>query len=63
MFLHVHTHVREDAIVLFGFAHADERRCFEALLGAHLYLVAKLGTTAPPWTKAEKRHELRETEV
>ncbi|HEY7915493.1 MAG TPA: Holliday junction branch migration protein RuvA [Acidimicrobiales bacterium] len=34
-FLHVHTHVREDAIVLFGFAHADERRCFEALLGAH----------------------------
>jgi holliday junction DNA helicase RuvA len=34
-FLHVHTHVREDAIVLYGFAHADERRCFEALLGAH----------------------------
>ncbi len=35
IFLHVHTHVREDAIVLYGFAHADERRCFEALLGAH----------------------------
>ena len=35
VFLHVHTHVREDAIVLFGFAHADERRCFEALIGAH----------------------------
>ncbi len=35
VFLHVHTHVREGAIVLFGFAHADERRCFEALLGAH----------------------------
>jgi Holliday junction DNA helicase RuvA len=35
IFLHVHTHVREDAIVLFGFTHADERRCFEALLGAH----------------------------
>lgn len=33
--LHVHTHVREDAIVLFGFLHDDERRCFEALLGAH----------------------------
>jgi len=33
--LHVHTHVREDAIILYGFAHADERRCFEALLGAH----------------------------
>lgn len=35
IFLHVHTHVRDDAIVLFGFAHADERRCFEALIGAH----------------------------
>jgi Holliday junction DNA helicase RuvA len=34
-FLHVHTHVREDAIVLYGFLHADERRCFEALIGAH----------------------------
>lgn len=35
LFLHVHTHVREDAIVLYGFPGADERRCFEALLGAH----------------------------
>jgi quinol-cytochrome oxidoreductase complex cytochrome b subunit len=25
-----------------------------ALIGAHLYLVVKLGTTAPPWMKAEK---------
>ncbi len=25
-----------------------------ALIGAHLYLVAKLGTTAPPWIRAEK---------
>ncbi len=33
--LHVHTHVRDDAIVLFGFLHDDERRCFDALLGAH----------------------------
>ncbi len=33
--LHVHTHVREDAIVLYGFATADERRTFEALLAAH----------------------------
>jgi len=33
--LHVHTHVREDAIVLYGFATSEERRCFEALLGAH----------------------------
>ena len=35
LFVHVHTHVRDDAIVLFGFPAADERRCFEALLGAH----------------------------
>lgn len=34
-FLHVHTHVREDALVLYGFRTAEERRCFEALLGAH----------------------------
>jgi len=33
--LYVHTHVREDAIVLYGFCHDDERRCFEVLLGAH----------------------------
>ncbi|HXQ58602.1 MAG TPA: Holliday junction branch migration protein RuvA [Acidimicrobiales bacterium] len=33
--LHVHTHVREDAIVLYGFASTEERRCFEALLSAH----------------------------
>jgi Holliday junction DNA helicase RuvA len=34
-FVHVHTHVREDAIILFGFATRDERACFEALIGAH----------------------------
>jgi Holliday junction DNA helicase RuvA len=34
-FVHVHTHVREDAMVLYGFLHEDELRCFEALLGAH----------------------------
>ena len=33
--LYVHTHVREDAIVLYGFLHDDERRCFEVLLGSH----------------------------
>jgi menaquinol-cytochrome c reductase cytochrome b subunit len=34
-----------------------------ALIGAHLYLVAKLGTTAPPWLKAEKSPELREADA
>jgi menaquinol-cytochrome c reductase cytochrome b subunit len=31
-----------------------------ALIGAHLYLVAKLGTTAPPWLKAHKKELLKE---
>jgi Holliday junction DNA helicase RuvA len=35
VFLHVHTHVREDAIVLYGFSGRDERDCFEALIGVH----------------------------
>ena len=35
VFLHVHTHVREDALVLYGFPTSDERACFEALLGTH----------------------------
>jgi quinol-cytochrome oxidoreductase complex cytochrome b subunit len=34
-----------------------------ALIGAHLYLVAKLGTTAPPWLKPELEPELRTDEV
>ena len=33
--LHTHLHVREDALTLYGFATADERACFEALIGAH----------------------------
>lgn len=35
VFVHVHHHIREDAQSLYGFAGADERRTFEALLGAH----------------------------
>jgi menaquinol-cytochrome c reductase cytochrome b subunit len=31
-----------------------------ALIGAHLYLVAKLGTTAPPWLRADVDEDLRE---
>jgi Holliday junction DNA helicase RuvA len=34
-FLHIHTHVREDALVLYGFPSREERVCFEALIGAH----------------------------
>ena len=32
VFLHVHTHVREDALQLFGFATGEERAVFERLL-------------------------------
>jgi quinol-cytochrome oxidoreductase complex cytochrome b subunit len=34
-----------------------------AMIGAHLYLVAKLGTTAPPWLKPEPDPELRQETV
>jgi menaquinol-cytochrome c reductase cytochrome b subunit len=34
-----------------------------ALIGAHLYLVTKLGTTAPPWIKPELEPELREEQA
>ena len=34
-----------------------------ALIGAHLYLVARLGTTAPPWLKAESHEGIREERV
>jgi menaquinol-cytochrome c reductase cytochrome b subunit len=34
-----------------------------ALISAHLYLVAKLGTTAPPWLKAESNPELRKADA
>jgi quinol-cytochrome oxidoreductase complex cytochrome b subunit len=34
-----------------------------AMIGAHLYLVAKLGTTAPPWLKAEPDEKLVEERV
>jgi menaquinol-cytochrome c reductase cytochrome b subunit len=34
-----------------------------ALIGAHIYLVTKLGTTAPPWLKAEKARDLAKEEV
>ena len=35
VFLHIHTHVREDAIILYGFPTREERSCFEMLIGAH----------------------------
>lgn len=50
-FVHVHTHVREDAIVLYGFASRAERACFDALLAVHgvgpALALALLSTHAP----------------
>ena len=34
-----------------------------AMLGAHLYLVAKVGTTAPPWLRAKPERELVEEQL
>ena len=34
-----------------------------ALIGAHLYLVVKQGTTAPPWLKAEKSKALAKEQI
>ena len=34
-----------------------------AMIGAHLYLVTRLGTTAPPWLKADVDEDLRTDEV
>jgi menaquinol-cytochrome c reductase cytochrome b subunit len=34
-----------------------------AMMGAHLYLVAKLGTTAPPWVKAQPDGKLTQEQV
>ena len=33
-----------------------------ALIGAHLYLVTRLGTTAPPWVRPEKDNPAAEVE-
>jgi hypothetical protein len=33
------------------------------LIGAHLYLVTKLGTTAPPWLRAELKEPLHKERV
>jgi len=34
-----------------------------AMIGAHLYLVTKLGTSAPPWIKATPAGDLSREQV
>lgn len=50
--LHIHTHVREDAIALFGFVSAADKALFEKLItvsgiGPKLAITAMSGLTAP----------------
>ena len=45
---------RHHAVAVLRHPHAARPGLIGALIGAHLYLVAKLGTTAPPWLKAER---------
>jgi len=51
LFVHVHTHVREDAIILYGFATRAERQSFDILLAVHgvgpALALALLSTHAP----------------
>jgi quinol-cytochrome oxidoreductase complex cytochrome b subunit len=34
-----------------------------ALIGAHLYLVIKLGVSSPPWVRAEKSRDLAREDI
>jgi len=60
-FVHVHTHVREYAITLYGFPSRDERQVFEALLGAPgigpSVALAILATHSPPSLRRIARTE------
>lgn len=51
VFVYIHTHVREDALILYGFTTRDERVCFDVLLSAHgvgpALAVAILGSHSP----------------
>lgn len=50
-FVHVHTHVREDAIILYAFATREDRVCFDSLLTVHGVgpaLALALLSTHPP---------------
>ena len=50
-FLYVHTHVREDAIVLYGFASRDERRCFIDSTSAAIACSSREAVTSPEYSR------------
>ena len=61
--LHVHTHVREDAIALFGFLHPEEKQLFEKLLsvsgiGPKLAITILSGMAAADMVAAIKGNDI-----
>jgi Holliday junction DNA helicase RuvA len=61
--LYIHTHVREDAIALFGFLRPDEKRLFEKLIqvsgiGPKLAITILSGMSAPDMVAAIKGNDV-----
>jgi holliday junction DNA helicase RuvA len=61
--LHIHTHVREDAIALFGFLHPEEKQLFEKLLsvsgiGPKLAVTILSGMQPPDMVAAIKGNDV-----
>jgi len=61
--LHVHTHVREDAIALFGFVRPEEKKLFEKLLsvsgiGPKLAITILSGMAAPEMVAAIRGNDV-----
>ena len=61
--LHIHTHVREDALLLFGFCTPDEKSMFERLIGVSgigpkLAITILSGLAAPDLIAAIRRGEV-----
>ena len=61
--LHIHTHVREDQIALFGFVRSEEKQLFEKLLsvsgiGPKLAITILSGMAAPDMVAAIKSNDV-----
>src|SRR5688500_20367155 len=61
--LHIHTHVREDALALFGFLRIEEKQLFEKLIavsgiGPRLAITILSGMAAPEMVGAIRANDL-----
>jgi len=61
--LHIHTHVREDQIALYGFIHAEEKQLFEKLItvsgiGPKLAITILSGMAAGETTRAIRGNDI-----